>query len=389
MVGPARKTAAKKAGPAKKASKKASAAVADDAPKRRARLNQSDVPAYTLAEAIKVAEALRDNYASEPASPLDVAIALDMTPTSGPFRMITGAAVAYGLTDAGGQSATMIGLTDLGKRVVSPLDEGDDLAAMREALLKPRVINEFLGKYNNAALPQKQIALNVIESMSVPRDAVDRAYEMILDNAESLGLLAKLKDKTYVKLDSPAQQLTRVEPTGSAEAHVEGRATEIENGGTYEVTDAPLIAPKPATDPTTNNKVFITHGKNKEVVEQLKKILNYGKFEPIVSAQRESFSMPVPDKVMNDMRSCSAAIVHVGVEKVLMDEKGDQYPQINPNVLIEIGAAMALYPKRFVLLVEKGVGLPSNLQGLYEVRYEGEQLEFDATMKLLEVFSSF
>jgi predicted nucleotide-binding protein len=89
------------------------------------------------------------------------------------------------------------------------------------------------------------------------------------------------------------------------------------------------------------------------------------------------------------MRSCSAAIVHVGVERVLLDEAGNQHPQINPNVLIEIGAAMALYNRRFVLLVERGVTLPSNLQGLYEVRYEGEQLEFDATMKLLEVFSTF
>ena len=74
---------------------------------------------------------------------------------------------------------------------------------------------------------------------------------------------------------------------------------------------------------------------------------------------------------------------------MLIDETGKEYPQINGNVLIEIGAAMALYNRRFVLLVERGVVLPSNLQGLYEVRYEGEQLEFDATMKLLEVFSSF
>jgi predicted nucleotide-binding protein len=136
--------------------------------------------------------------------------------------------------------------------------------------------------------------------------------------------------------------------------------------------------------------VFITHGKDATVVEQIKKILTYGKFEPVVSAQVQTVAKPVPDKVMDDMRSCSAAIVHVGTERVLLDEAGNQHPQINPNVLIEIGAAMApLYNPRFVLLVERGVTLPSNLQGLYEVRYEGEQLEFDATMKLLEVFSTF
>jgi predicted nucleotide-binding protein len=39
--------------------------------------------------------------------------------------------------------------------------------------------------------------------------------------------------------------------------------------------------------------------------------------------------------------------------------------------------------------VEKGVELPSNLQGLYQVRYEGEDLGGDATIKLLKAFNDF
>lgn len=33
--------------------------------------------------------------------------------------------------------------------------------------------------------------------------------------------------------------------------------------------------------------------------------------------------------------------------------------------------------------------LPSNLQGLYEIRYEGDRLDYEATMKLLEAFNEF
>jgi len=51
---------------------------------------------------------------------------------------------------------------------------------------------------------------------------------------------------------------------------------------------------------------------------------------------------------------------------------------LNPNVLIEIGAALALYGKRFILLVEEGTDLPSNLQGLYQARYSGGKLDYDA-----------
>ena len=58
----------------------------------------------------------------------------------------------------------------------------------------------------------------------------------------------------------------------------------------------------------------------------------------------------------------------------------------NENVLIEIGAAMALYGDKFV---EEGVKLPSNLQGLYECLYKGSGLDMSATMKLLEAFSEF
>jgi len=45
---------------------------------------------------------------------------------------------------------------------------------------------------------------------------------------------------------------------------------------------------------------------------------------------------------------------------------------------------MALYRGRFILVVEDGVKLPSNLQGLYETRYRGDSIEFDAGMKILE-----
>jgi predicted nucleotide-binding protein len=77
------------------------------------------------------------------------------------------------------------------------------------------------------------------------------------------------------------------------------------------------------------------------------------------------------------------------LEQVLLDEKGEQHSVLNPNVLIEIGAATALYGRNFILLVEHGTELPSNLQGLYEVRYEGDGLDHEATMRLLKSFNEF
>ena len=97
----------------------------------------------------------------------------------------------------------------------------------------------------------------------------------------------------------------------------------------------------------------------------------------------------MPDKVFEDMRSCSAAVIHVSQEGELLDSEGNKHVMLNENVLIEVGAAIALYGKNFVLLVQKGVELPSNLQGLYRCEYEGDTLDYEATMKLLKTFNEF
>ena len=150
-----------------------------------------------------------------------------------------------------------------------------------------------------------------------------------------------------------------------------------------------------SSDPLTvvpsarGNRVFITHGKNRKILEQVKELVVFGKFEPVVAQERETAAKPVPDKVMDEMRSCHAAVIHVGSEGVLLDTAGNQVTQVNGNVLIEIGAAMALYGRNFILLVEEGVTLPSNLQGLYECRYSGDELNMSATMKLLKAFNEF
>jgi len=117
--------------------------------------------------------------------------------------------------------------------------------------------------------------------------------------------------------------------------------------------------------------VFISHGKERAIVTQIKELLAFGNFEPVVSVERESTAIPVPEKVFEDMRSCAAGILHVGAEGKYLD------------------AAMALYGKKVILLVEQGVALPSNLQGLYRCDFAGDRLEYDSTMKLLKTLNQF
>jgi predicted nucleotide-binding protein len=368
------------------ARKKKSSTTEPKPQQKRKYLSQSDVPSLSLTEALRIAQILNDDCGKQPTKPLLVAKALDMTPTSSTFRMLCGASIAYGFTD-GGYNATAISLTELGKRVVSPTEEGDDLKAMQEAALKPRVMREFLSKYSDARLPSKKIGENVLAELGVPQDRTDAVFDFIVSTAQDAKLLTEVKGHKYVSLDGVD---TSAEETGGQDTQ-NGGDLELpemhgEESGAQNFTEVKHLTP---LSQVPNNKVFITHGKDREIANQLKTLLEFGKFEPVISVKRESVSKPVPDKVMDDMRSCSAAVIHVDAEKDVLDQEGNSHRILNPNVLIEIGAAMALYRRSFILLVKEGVDLPSNLQGLYEVRYNGDKLDYEATMKLLNAFNDF
>jgi hypothetical protein len=354
---------------------------------KRKYLSQADVPAYSLTKAIRVSQAIADNYGKSPTRPLRVAEAVNMQPLSSKFRALTGASIAYGLTD-GGYNAEMISITPLGKRIVAPTAEGDDLAAKREALLRPRVIRDFLTKYNGSRLPAEQIAKNVLEELGVPKDRAIATLHLIIESAKGVGFLRELKGQTYVDLDGTPTSGLITTAGPQTELQDDGETSDQPDGATERSKSGEPVGNLPVDSPA-NNRVFITHGKNREILAQMKELLTFGNLQPVVSVEHETVSKPVPDKVMDEMRSCAAAIIHVGAEVKLLDEHGQEHRFLNQNVLIEIGAAMALYGRNFILLVEKGVTLPTNMQGLYEVRYEGDKLDYEATMKLLKAFNEF
>ena len=136
------------------------------------------------------------------------------------------------------------------------------------------------------------------------------------------------------------------------------------------------------------NRVFITHRMNKKIVEQVKELLAFGKFAPVFAQDRET-AVPSPHLVMDEMRECDTAVIHIGFDGLLFDGGRNEEPRICGDVLIEIAAAMALYGRHFILLIEEGVTLPSNLQGLCECRYNGGELDMPATMTLFKAFNDF
>ena len=80
---------------AKKVTKKAQSS------EKQTYFKQSDFPRTSLQQAQKIASAIIDNFGGDSGSPPDIALAMSISPTSSSWQTLTGAAIAYGLTDGG------------------------------------------------------------------------------------------------------------------------------------------------------------------------------------------------------------------------------------------------------------------------------------------------
>ena len=153
---------------------------------KRGYFRQEDFPQNAFQQAQKIASTLVDNFAGKQGSPPDIALAIGISPTSSGWRTITGSSIAYGLTE-GGVNASTIKLTSLGRRLVAPEAEGENIYSTTESILKPRICKDFFERYRRAKFPNDVIASNVLKTLGVPGDRVQSALEVLKENGRYAG----------------------------------------------------------------------------------------------------------------------------------------------------------------------------------------------------------
>jgi hypothetical protein len=292
----------------------------DPSSPKRVKVMQSEFPNAPLEQVLRLPQAIWDNFAGKGAAPLRVAMAVGIKPSSGPWRNLCGSAMAYGLTD-GGYNAAQIACTPLGLKIVRPTTETDTQEGLREAILKPRIQREFLEKYNNAKFPKDMIAHNVLVDLGLPKERGPQALAILKSNAELAGVLADIRGDKFVFLGGTGQS----HQTEDSPHDVQNEVDDIAQLGLPSDSDGPTepisLIPLPASSDAVT-RVFVTHGKNQKVLGHIEKIVRLGGFEPVIAKNVETAAKPVPDKVLDEMRSCQAAVIHVGVDGVLFDKNG-------------------------------------------------------------------
>lgn len=329
----------------------------------RTRVSQSEFPNMTLENALRIGKAIWEHFAGKGAAPHNIALALDLSPTSGGWRNLGGAAIAYGITE-GGYNAQQITLTELGRRIVAPTREGDDRAALREAIQKPRVGREFFQKYNRAKFPRDDIAKNVLVELGLPKERAEEALSIMRANGKLAGAIIETKTGMFVALDSD------VDP--SAVNH-SGEVSDITapNGEENNIDSFPeRLNEKPRNPISSPRHLFVAHGKNRKPLEEIKKILDQFKIPYKVAVDEAHAGRPISKKVADLMKECSAGIFIFTRDEKFFDEDKNEVWRSSENVVYELGAANVLWESKIIIVKEDGVYFPSDFKDLGYISFD-------------------
>jgi predicted nucleotide-binding protein len=344
-------------------------------------------PRYPLKDVLNIAEAIWAQNAGNPFDILDVAKSVGQSPTSSAFVVRLAASFRYGLTE-GSPTTKVISLTALGSSIVAPIAGADVNAQLRRALLFSPIFQKVYSWMDRKPIPREDVFRNTLMKppelggFGIPKEDVEDFVKVFVQNIADYRLADDVQNTRYLRLD-------KLSPTESAMMETQPRIDE-----SFEPTiEGTQVIPKmgagqpPPTSPPVTSRVFISHSKNMKILGQLKQMLTFGGFEAEIAQERETTAIPIPQKVFDGMRKCNCAVINVSADE---QEKrdGDTYG-INQNVLIEIGAAFLLYDKKVILLVDRRIKLPSNLQGLAILPYDGDELSWDTGMRLQEALTGF
>lgn len=331
----------------------------------RSRVSQSDFPNNTLDQAIRISQAIWDNFAGKGGAPHQIAMAIGMSPTSGTWRNLCGSAIAFGLTE-GGYNAQQITLTDLGKRIVAPVEEGDESHALHEAALKPRVMRDFFNKYNRAKFPRDDIAQNVLVDLGLPKERAVEALDTIKAIGKQVGIIVDTKTGLFVALENiSSKSSAALAPSSDSEDNNFEGATSVESAS--ESASNSLAKPRSPSGP---RHLFLAHGKTRKPLEDVKKILDQFKIPYKVAIDEPHAGRPISAKVAALMRDCTAGIFIFTKDEKFLREDGAEVWRPSENVVYELGAANVLWENKIIIVKEDGVFFPSDFRDLGYISFD-------------------
>lgn len=340
---------------------------------RAAGRKNRNYPPLTLARALEVAEAIQHQASGMTVSRLTLAEMLDTTPTSSTLRDLIASARFYGLTK-GGINAQEFSLTPLGEKASSEDPEVRD-PALKDAVMKVPSYKTFFDTFKGKKVPgDRPMREFLIRDAEVDASRVEEVIEYILSDAQTAGLVRKVKNSEYVDFAAAASPPASSEGDREEDDDEDDELLEDEDTEVADVVAKERKPRDPLPKRSRPNAIFVGHGKNKKPRDQLTKILGQYGIPFKVAEDEPNKGRPIPIKVKETMEECGAAILIFSADEELFDKDGKSIWRPSENVVNELGAASIMYDSRIIVFREATVDLATNYESIGYITFEHDDL---------------
>jgi hypothetical protein len=292
-------------------------------------------PKYSIEEARRIPDAIKQFNAGNPWGALEVAAALKIGGKTNEYYYLTTASRDYGFTL--GTSRTQIELTELGRRLVYPKTPEEEYHAIQEAFLHIELFKNVYDYYQGQNLPDIQYLKNTLKTQfGVDEAFQDEFYELYQKNLSYLRIFSAGKEAPVKGLTSNADKGTIIlgEATSSGKlvafvAMPFSEKTSIYPGGYFDEVLKHLITPA-AVKANFNARTA-----------------------------KKAGSEVIQSTIVNDLDSADLVIVDL--------------TEHNPNVLFELGMRIA-FNKPVCLIRAKGTSAIFDIDHMLRVYDYSPQL---------------
>lgn len=168
--------------------------------KKRTR-ESSAYPKHSLMDALQIANAIKEHNAGNPYDRLDLAKAVNRSPSASQFRMLITASGQFGLTE-GSYVASSISLTPLGRSIVFPQSPSERAECLKKALFSIPLYAKFFTDFDNNKLPPMDYLVGTLNrTYEIPVQDCKNCYDLIVKNAKELEILDEIGSSQYIHLN--------------------------------------------------------------------------------------------------------------------------------------------------------------------------------------------
>lgn len=134
-----------------------------------------------------------------------------------------------------------------------------------------------------------------------------------------------------------------------------------------DIIDANSEFENPRPNNNKNDTVFIVHGHDNELKQEVQILLNRAGVNSIVLHEQADKGRTIIDKLLDETKKAGYAIALLTPDDMLKDET----KRARQNVILEIGYFIGLLGKeRLRLIVKQNVEIPTDLQGILYEKYD-------------------